>query len=174
MPLITLPGPVEIDECHLGAKIRGAHGRVPAPKKIVFGIKCRTTGLTLIFPVQDKTKDTLLPIVVSHVAEGATIISDKFSSYITRYDRSHLEELGFEHYFVNHSLQFVDPVQSFIHTNNIERTWRSLRASISHIKRSLSDEVIQSFIDTFHFQNFFKETDLYDIFLQILVTISQL
>jgi len=147
---------------------------MPIPGKIVFGIKCRSTGLSLIFPVQNKTKETLIPIIVNHVAGGATVISDKFSSYITRQERSHSEEVGFEHFFVNHSLNFVDPIQSFIHTNNIERTWRSLRASISHIKRSPSDEVIDSFIDTFHFQTFFKEEDLYNIFLEILVIVSKM
>jgi len=45
--MITLPSPVEIDECHTGAKIRGIDGRPPASGKIVFGIKFRTTGLTL-------------------------------------------------------------------------------------------------------------------------------
>jgi len=33
MPLITLPGPVEIDECVVGAKVRGAHGRPPAQER---------------------------------------------------------------------------------------------------------------------------------------------
>jgi len=28
--MITLPRPVEIDECHTGAKIRGIYGRPPA------------------------------------------------------------------------------------------------------------------------------------------------
>ena len=64
MPLITLPGPVEIDECVVGAKVRGAHGRPPAPGKIVFGIKCRTTGHVLLFPVVNKQRETLLPILV--------------------------------------------------------------------------------------------------------------
>ena len=127
MPMISLPGPVEIDECHVGARIRGKHGRLPAPGKIVFGIKCRTTGLTLLFPVPDKTRATLLPILVEHVSNEAQVISDKFSTYVTRNGRSHLEEAGFEHYFINHSLQFVDPIQNFIHTNTIERTWRSLK-----------------------------------------------
>ena len=172
MPMISLPGPVEIDECHVGAKVRGAHGRPPAPGKIIFGIKCRTTGLVLLFPVADKSRATLLPILIEHVDEGSEIISDKFSSYVTRNGNSHLEESGFEHYFVNHSLHFVDPVDPSIHTNNIERTWRSLKNSISHVKRSLSDKTIDSFINTFHFQSFFSEEALYDIFLQIILSLQ--
>ena len=174
MPMISLPGPVEIDECHIGAKIRGRFGRPPAPGKVVFGIKCRTTGMVLLFPVPNKSKEVLLPILIEHVEEGAQVISDKYSSYVTRFGRSHIDEVGFEHYFVNHSLHFVDPVQAFIHTNNIERTWRSLKASISHVKRSLSDENIDSFLDTFHFQTFFSQKNLYDVFLQILMPIQDI
>ena len=107
MSLITLPEPVEIDECHIGARVKGAHGRLPAPGRVVFGIKCRTTGLPLIFTIQNKEKSTLLPIIQDHVNEGATVISDKFSSYISRNNNSHIDEIGFNHYFINHSLQFI-------------------------------------------------------------------
>ena len=172
MPIISLPGPVEVDECHVGARIRGAHGRPPAPGKVVFGISCRTTGITLLFPIQDKTKETLLPIILEHVKEGSEIISDKFSTYVTRNGRSHLNEIGYEHYFINHSLHFVDPIQPSIHTNNIERAWRSFKNSISHVKRSLSDKAIDSFIDTFHFQTFFSEESLYEVFIQILCSVT--
>ena len=53
MPMTSLLDPVEIDECHVGAKIRGAHGRSPTLGKIVFGIKRRTTRLVLLFPVPE-------------------------------------------------------------------------------------------------------------------------
>ena len=151
MPIITAPGPVEIDECHIGAKVREVNGRHPAPGRIVFGNKCWTTGHTLIFPVQNKTREVLLPILINHVENCATIISDKFSTYVSRNGRSNLEEIGFDHYFINHSLHFVDPIQPFIHINNTERIWRSLKASISHVKRALPDNTVYSFIDTFHF-----------------------
>ena len=88
MPVTTLPGPVEIDECHIVVRVSGTHGRLPAPGKIVFGIKCRTTGRVVVFPVQSKGKEVLLPILVSHVAQGATVISDKFSTYIKLGQRS--------------------------------------------------------------------------------------
>jgi len=40
MPVIPLPGPVEIDECYLRSRKRGNHGRIPNPAEIIFGIKC--------------------------------------------------------------------------------------------------------------------------------------
>jgi len=57
--MITLLGPVEIDECYLGEKVRGNHGRIPHPSEIIFGIKCRTTNILLLFPVQNKTKSPI-------------------------------------------------------------------------------------------------------------------
>ena len=42
LPIVSLPGPIEIDEMHLGARVRGAHGRLPVPSQTIFGI-CRQT-----------------------------------------------------------------------------------------------------------------------------------
>ena len=104
--------------------------------------------------------------------EGAQIISDKFSSYVSCSGVTHLDELGLEHYYINHSLNFVDPIQSFIHTNGIERIWRSLRASISHVRRSVPQTKIKSFLDTFQFESMFDKETLYDILIQIIVALK--
>ena len=87
---------------------------------------------------------------------------------------SHLEPLGFEHYYVNHSITFVDPIQKFIHTNGIERIWRSLRASISHVRRSVPQNRIRSFLDCFQFEIMFKKEELYDVLIQIFVILYQM
>jgi hypothetical protein len=62
---------------------------------------------------------------------------------------SKLEQHGYTHFWVNHSIEFVDAIQKFIHTQNIERTWRSLRNSISSVKRTLSPAIIKGYLDTF-------------------------
>jgi len=80
--------------------------------------------------------------------------------------------MGYNHYFINHSLHFVDPIDPSIHTNDIERARRSFKNSISHVKRSLSDKTIDSFIDTFHFQTFISEESLYEVFIQILFSVT--
>ena len=172
MPLISVPGPVEIDECHLGSRVRGRHGRIPNPGQVVFGIKCRTTKILLLFPIPDKSQETIFPLILGHIDAGAEIYSDKFSTYISRRGNSHLENLGYEHYFINHSLEFVDPIQNSIHTNNIERSWRSLRASISHVKRGLPRQKLQPFLDTFQFLQYFSKEALYDVLLQIVVALQ--
>jgi len=63
IPLINLPGSVEIDECHLSGRRKGDHRRLPAPVNMIFGIICRTSKITLLFPVKDKGKNTLFSII---------------------------------------------------------------------------------------------------------------
>ena len=62
-PIFKLKGCCEIDEVHLGAKNKATHGRRPKKPIIVFGIKERDSGLFKLFPVQDKKKETILPII---------------------------------------------------------------------------------------------------------------
>jgi len=82
-----------------------------------------------------------------------------------------LDQLGFEHYYVNHSLTFVDPVQNFIHTNGIERIWRSLRASVSHVRRSIPKDRVHSYLHSFQFESMFEKESLYDVIIQIILAI---
>src|SRR5437763_1406269 len=119
-----------------------------------------------------KKKETLLSILINHVEPGSEVYSDKASSYVTVRGRSHLEEYGFNHYYVNHSLEFVDSLDPSIHTNNIERSWRSLRASISHIKRSIPEDQVIAYLDAFQFLTMFQRESLYNVFLQIVKTLT--
>jgi len=170
LPIINLPGPIhEIDEMDLGAKRKGGRGRYPVRAKIVFGIYCRSSKKVILYHIDNRERDTLLPLILTNIAVGSVIISDQFASYYnTRSNRSHLEAHGYQHYVVNHSERFVDPYLDFVHTNNIERTWRSLRSSISLVKRSLSNEVIDSYLNTFILKSMIDEDGLYEFMLNVL------
>ena len=62
------------------------------------------------------------------------IYSDGFSSY---YDLDmHTDAAAGGHWVVNHSENYVDP-DSGVHTNNIEATWRPMKALISNRSRGL-------------------------------------
>ena len=56
--------------------------------------------------------------------EGTIVISDCWKAY------SRLQDEGWQHYQVNHSIQFVDPSNPMVHTNSIEGTWRLAKLSI--------------------------------------------
>ena len=51
-------------------------------------------------------------------------MSDKWASYQC------LKENGFVHYSVNHSENFVDPMDSKIHTLNVESRWNAIKRKL--------------------------------------------
>ena len=119
---------------------------------IHLGLKNRETQLCLLFKVPDKQRNTLYPIIEKHVQNGSKIISDKFSSYINpRTNQSFLNENGYEHYFINHSQSYVNPVINWIHTNQIENTWKCLKNSLSKYKLSVKEDLVDEYLYNFMF-----------------------
>ena len=63
-----------------------------------------------------RDKDTLLPIICTHTLPGTRVMSAKWKAYDC------LQDNGYQHLTVNHSLNFVDP-DTGGHTQGIENTW---------------------------------------------------
>ena len=55
---------------------------------------------------------------------GSIIVSDSWKAY------NSLGDEGYKHLTVNHSIQFVDPDDSSIHTNSIEGTWKHAKLKL--------------------------------------------
>lgn len=110
---------VEIDEAKVG-KRKYNRGRI-IKGNWIFGAIERDSKKTFIIPVQNRSKETLLPIIKDHILPGTTIISDCWKAYEC------LETEGFKHLAVNHSINFVDPVTG-ANTQQIERLWRDVRS----------------------------------------------
>jgi hypothetical protein len=70
----------------------------------------------------------LVAVIRDWIVPGTTVISDCLGAY---YD---LEEEGYPHLTVNHSIGFIDPVTG-AHTNTIECQWRHLKASLNPYNR---------------------------------------
>jgi hypothetical protein len=193
MPVIELPGPVEIDETFIGAIRRGNHGRIPGRHLTVFGkdhlieilikkvyshflgIKCRTTNTVLIFQANDRSIASIYPFIFNHVRTGATIYSDMASTYVNnRTTNSNLSQFGFNHLWVNHSERWVDEIFSDIHINSIERVWRSLKRSIYYVRRPMSAEILDSYISAFLFYMNIPVEEMYDAFLTILGSLTNM
>ena len=68
-------------------------------------------------------RKTLLPINRDWVLPGSTIISVCWSEYKC------LEDKGFQHLSVKHSLNFADP-ETGAHTNLIEGMWSAIKRSL--------------------------------------------
>ena len=117
---------VEIDESKFGS--RKYHvGRV-IEGQWVFGGFCRQTKQLFLVPVEKRDAKTLIRVLKEHVLPGTTIMSDMWKGY------KNLSKAGFEHFTVNHSLNFVDPVTG-AHTNTIERKWRDAKRAVPQFGR---------------------------------------
>ena len=110
--------PVQIDKIKFGKKRKYNRGkrRKEAYQTWVFGILEEKTNFNVLWVVDDRKKDTLLPLIKDHVSEKAIIKSDEWKSYEC------LKEEDFIHLKVNHSVNFVS--EEGIHTNNIEGMWK--------------------------------------------------
>ena len=163
-----LPGLVEIDEACIYKIRRGRHGRLAHIVFWVFGLKCRSSKKVVIYPVLNRTRAQLFALIQKHVLPGTKIYSDRFSCHWNnRRDppESHLVRLGYLHEGINHSREFVDALDSSIHTNTIERAWRSLKLKFRNYKpRKYIKELISEFI----FESLVKKENRYYFILYLL------
>jgi transposase-like protein len=117
---------VEIDESKFG-KRKYHRGRL-IHGQWVFGLVERESGRAIMLPVEKRNAETLISIILKHVAPGTTIISDCWKAY------SSLGSLGFQHLTVNHSINFKDPITK-AHTNTIESLWQAVKRSLPQSSR---------------------------------------
>ena len=91
--------------------------------KWVFGGICRETKACFLVPVERRDKDTLIPIIRAQILPGTCVMSDMWKAYDC------LQDEGYNHLTVNHSLNFVDP-DTGAHTQRIENTWWGIKRSM--------------------------------------------
>jgi transposase-like protein len=144
----TVGNVVEIDECGIGGqsyykhankKTKNEEGATISNKTSVIGLRERG-GNIIAKVVDDRTKETLLPIIYETVEKDSVLMTDELIAY---------QVLGeyYEHYTVNHSAkQFVNDMA---HTNGIENFWSHLKRGIDGIYHQISREHLQSYIDEF-------------------------
>ncbi|KCZ81519.1 hypothetical protein H312_01097 [Anncaliia algerae PRA339] len=114
---------VEIDESHLFTR-KYHRGNMLASEQIwVFGIIERISKKVYLTVIERRDGETLSRIINDVLLPGTIIFSDSWRGY-------NLVRQNFETYSINHKLHFVDPLNNNIHTNNIERLWRSLKNDI--------------------------------------------
>lgn len=112
---------VEIDESKFGKRKYNKGKRVEGIW--VFGAFDRETGQCFMVPVERRDSATLLPIIRDWILPGSTIISDCWKAYDC------LNDYGYEHLQVNHSLNYKDP-ETGAHTNSIEGSWAQAKKGI--------------------------------------------
>ncbi len=131
---VQLSGDIEIDESLFGRQCKYHRGNPHVGLKVwIFGLVERETNRLLLFPVDRRDAAMLIPIIRSHVQPGSRIFSDGWAAY------RELNDLGFEHFTVNHKVGFKKTyVNEFtgeeleVHTNTIEGCWKHAK---QHFRR---------------------------------------
>ena len=97
----TISGEIEIDESLFGRKIKYHRGNPhPGLRIWIFGLVERKSNTIILYPVGDRSKDTLIPLIQHHIAPGSTIYSDGWSAYCD------LNSLSYDHFTVLHKYCF--------------------------------------------------------------------
>ena len=156
---------VEIDET-LVSKRKYNVGRIVEPVWVFGGVERGENGgqvpkNSFAFVVPNRTRLTLLHYIFNFIAPGTHIMSDGWGAYRT------LSRYGYIHDVVVHNENFVSPVNSTVHTQNIEGMWsvlkRKLRKKGTHIRPFINEYVLEAL---FRYQN--KE-NLFDEVIRLLV-----
>lgn len=144
---------VEIDESHL-FKRKYNRGNLLSFQNIwIFGIFERGSKRVFVKRVDRRDSVTLLNIARCHILPSTTIYSDFWRGYsLLRNEYTVLS--------VNHRETFVRGENNVIHTNNIERTWRTLKNQI----RGISVENVDEHLNLFMFRKNFLVGSFFENF----------
>ena len=157
-PFIVLPGIVEIDETKISRQRWHFRGGFPKKIRWVFGLFCRSTGITIVYEIHSKSHDYLVNIVKKHVQAGTVMMSDHHSSYvIMRASKSNLTRYGFFHFWINHSAYYVHEKFTFLQTASIENQWLRMRHQMMALKMQQSSERIDEYLNTFMLMNIIQQ-----------------
>jgi transposase-like protein len=149
-----LSGTVEADESFIGGKARNMHkhkralkitGTGGAGKTIVAGLLERHSdqhSKIKASVIQDRSGDTLQPLVRAHVAKGSELFTDDLAAY---------DGLGadYQQAFINHAEKYVE---GRVHTNGLENFWSLLKRALGgtyvsvepfHLFRYLDEEAFR-------------------------------
>lgn len=117
---------VEMDETHLFTR-KYNRGNILASQQIwVFGLIERVSKKCYMEVVERRDAETLFEVVSRVLHPETLIIGDSWRGYS-------IIKRHFETLHINHRLHFVDPNNRNIHTNNIERLWRSVKNEVRGI-----------------------------------------
>ena len=116
------------------------HAR-PVREQWGFGLYDTNKKVGHIELVENRSSETLIPLIQRYCLPGTIIISDGWAGY------NRLSEYGFEHRVVIHKNYFVDH-ETGVHTNNVENYWMRCKKKFKQIFGT-KFHLIPSYLDEF-------------------------
>ncbi|KAG0417725.1 hypothetical protein EQH57_0904 [Dictyocoela roeselum] len=142
---------VQIDESLFNRR-KYNNGRFKKPLWVFGGVEVGTNRC-FFYEVNDRSKNTLQPLIDLNIKKGTNIVSDMWRSYIG------LDEKGYRHYTVNHKYNYVNP-KTGKHTQLIEGLWNLAKKKI-HKDFGVNRKFIQKYLDIFAWRRTFKRNFSY-------------
>lgn len=157
-----LPIDVEIDESQF-YKRKSNRGRIGEPIWVFGGIE-RNTRKCFLVPVQNRTRNTLMEIISRKIRPQTRIISDQWAAY-----RSLYQSNIYTHEEINHSVNFVDPNNPEVHTQNVECMWNHAKTKLS-IQHGTQGRLFNGYLIEFMFRysNSKEKEKMVNLFLNLL------
>jgi len=131
-------------------KLKGPRGRgtLATERPPIFGMIQRN-GEVRIWMLENVQQETIYPIISTYIAQGTLIFTDEYNIY------SRLEEWGFKHKTVNHSIREYardEDGDGFceVHSNTIEGFWSLLRPWLRP-HRGISQDKLPLYLSFFEF-----------------------
>jgi hypothetical protein len=129
---------VEIDEC-LFAKRKNHQGRMVKQQWVVGMVTRGDHKKAKFFKVKNRTSTTLTNLIVRHVSPRASLVcTDNWRGYYQ------IKHLGYNHQYVNHSQNFVNPYNNQVHTQTIEGLWRIMKRNSKKEGRKKLDQFLRN------------------------------
>lgn len=152
---------IEVDETHIFSR-RDGRGRIIRGERYwVIGAISRSTKQVRCFVTRSRSRVICEQFILKNVQLGSRIMTDCWRGY------SRPNEIGHTHQTVNHSVNFVDAENPTIHTQNIERLWRSMKEELRCI--NTYQDVIKQ-VNRFVLKNcehFLNDGERFDFYLDI-------
>lgn len=93
-------GTIQIDESLFGRRCKYHRGKDQGAKVWIFGMIEVDSNKLILYPVDNRSRELLIPLIKKHVTQGSTIYSDGWSSYLS------LNDEGYQHFVVSHASDF--------------------------------------------------------------------
>ena len=149
---------VEINESLFGRR-KYEYGHLVREQWILGGYEAETQKGFLV-PVPARDQATLLLIIQQWVEPNPTIWKDMWAAY------RNLQQLGFAHSTVNHTLNFVAPLTG-VTTNRVEAMWQRAKAKFKAMYGLTNRGMVEDNLSEFMSSQRFRDNKFFNFWCQV-------